>query len=162
MKIKLNEKIKYMFFGALIALFGFGLGSLVTGVDTQNGEAQFEKLTVQHLLVPKGGLAEIEDMSVGNLVASKRIGVKSDKTEDLISLFVDEESNTCMILVTGNGGIMVTDGKKGHVSITTVKGNGTLTVKSKGQGSVVLTEYSGDGEIYRRDRFGRAQEVEWK
>ena len=45
-EMKLSDKFKYMIVGAVIALTGFGVGSLVTGIDAQSQVGIFDTVTV--------------------------------------------------------------------------------------------------------------------
>ena len=164
MKFKLNEKLKYMAFGALLALAGFVFGNLNKGIDAQSEQRMVDKLTVRKLTVLDTILVKNE---VGNdaviIGANDGKGTIITSGEDVRKVYLGffgkwagmftsagESRGHALLGVFENG-----DGKveihanqgEGKAKLFVKDGNGEAMVTTKGGNGTVLGVKNGKGTL---------------
>ena len=132
--MKLSDKVRYMIIGAAIALSGFGLGSLVTGIDAENNIATFDSIYAKKIVAtdfigvgdPEGSRVAISNREHGGAVQ-----IYNNNGDNCLNFFIDE--------LGGNISVTPSDGK-GGIFLSNMFGPGTLiATSSNGKGSISFT-----------------------
>ena len=148
--MKLSGKIKYMCFGGVIALVGFGIGSLLTGIDAQNNVAQFDSISARNIVVTDF-IAIGDSKGSRVLIAPKEhggsISVLDKDGDPLISLLVDESGGVITIV----SGI-----DKGNISLRSDNLEGGVMSAESSDGKTYIMIASGIPFIEMQSEYGRA------
>ena len=118
--MRLSDKIKYMFYGAVIALIGFSVGSLVTSINAHEdgifGTVHAERIVASEFIADR-------------IMASEFIGVGEPKKAKV------------MIGTRENGGEIFLSDKNGEsrINLAVTESGGVIIVKSnEGEGDIRL------------------------
>ena len=122
--MKLSDKVKYMIIGAVIGLSGFGLGSLVTGIDAQNNIATFDSIYAKKIVAT-------DFIGVGDPEGS-RVAISTGEHGGIVQVYNQNGNNCLDFFIDEHGGnINVTPGKgKGGIFLNNTLG-GTLIARSR-------------------------------
>lgn len=149
MKLRVREKLKYMFFGGLLTLAGFILGNLNNTTDAQFGYETIDKLTVGELIVRKDIRLMREGMDPQVLISWDREGGR-------VVTYGPKGVGAASLLVAEGNGVVTTQGSKEKTgaSLMVNEGGGVLSLFAPdGNAKVVLGISEGDGVAYLINKF---------
>ena len=125
--MRLSEKIKYMFYGAVIALIGFSVGSFVTSINAHE-DGVFGTLRAERI------------------VASEFIGVGEPKKAS--AMIFTQENGGEIFLTDKNGEVRVTlaiDESGGVIIVKSNEGKGGVNIHANLFGGGLMSGYSNEG-----------------
>ena len=153
MKLKLREKLKYMFFGGLLTLVGFMFGNINNNTNAQFGYETIDKLTVRELIVRK-------DIRVMSDSMDPRVHISWDRSGGRVITYGPKGLGAASILVAEGSGVVTTQGSKEKTgaSLMVNEGGGVLSLFAPdGKAKIVLGISEGDGVAYLVNKFDEAR-----
>lgn len=153
MKLRLREKLKYMFLGGLLTLAGFMLGNMNSNTEAQFGYETIDKLTVGELIVRK-------DIRVMREGMDPRVLISSDREGGRVVTYGPKGVGAASLLVAEGNGVVTTQGskEKAGASLMVNEGGGVLSLFAPdGNARIVLGISEGDGVAYLVDKLGAAR-----
>ena len=153
MKLRVREKLKYMFLGGLLTLAGFMLGNLNDTTDAQFGYETIDKLTVGELIVRK----DIRLMGDG---MDPRVLISWDRDGGRVVTYGPKGVGAASLLVAEGNGVVTTQGSKEKTgaSLMVNEGGGVLSLFAPdGKARIVLGISEGDGVAYLVNKFEEAR-----
>ena len=153
---RINEKLKYMFLGGLLAFVGCMFGNMNGDTEAEPGSEKIDKLTVRELTV-------LENITVVGDDGERRVVISSDENGGKVTC-LDPEGIRAAGLSNGEMGgmVAVTDGKGGGASLSVDEEGGAVAIfpVNGKKGGAALSIIEGDGVIITIDRFGEFHSFE--
>ena len=146
--MKVSDKIKYMVIGAVIALVGFGLGTLVTGINAQDNLTHYDAIHANKIVATEWiavGDAEGSSILLGATEHGGDIRIYNKEHEEKISLYITEHGGS--IYVSSNKG-------KGYVSVNGDLFDGGMVSAGSNDGEGIFSLSSGGGWIFVKKKRG--------
>ena len=145
MKIKSEEKVKYMFWGALLVFVAFVLGCM-RNIPTHPDHLDVQSLIVRDRIIVTDNL--------GNPV----VGISQNENGGIVAIHGKGGEGGIIMRIDTEGGEMSILPKRGNgsVVIKTADGDGTLRVKSNEGSDITLVFQSGDGALVIRGKDGKS------
>ena len=153
MKLKMREKLKYMFLGGLLTFAGFMLGNLNNNTEAQLGYETINKLTVGELIIRKDIRVMGDDMD-------PRVHISWDRNGGRVVTYGPKGIGAASLLVAEGNGVVTTQGSKEKTgaSLMVNEGGGVLSLFAPdGNAKILLGIAEGDGIAYIVDKFGAAR-----
>ena len=153
MKLKMREKLKYMFLGGLLTFAGFMLGNISNNTEAQLGYETIDKLTVGELIVRK-------DIRVIGDDTDPRVHISWDRNGGRVVTYGPKGIGAASLLVAEGNGVVTTQGSKEKTgaSLMVNEGGGVLSLFAPdGNAKILLGIAEGDGIAYIVDKFGAAR-----
>ena len=153
MKLKMHEKLKYMFLGGLLTLTGFMLGNINNNTEAQFGYETIDKLTVGELIVRKDIRVIGDDMD-------PRVHISWDRNGGRVITYGPKGMGAASLLVAEGNGVVTTQGskEKAGASLMVNEGGGVLSLFAPdGNARIVLGISEGDGVAYLVNKFEEAR-----
>ena len=153
--MKLSDKFKYMIIGAVIALTGFGVGSLVTGIDAQNQVGIFDTVYVKKLRVS-------DEIKVGGFDAMPEVVIGRTDLGGAVIVYEKDGISTAGMQIMETGGHVSVSAKDGQgwVTLHIAEGNGSIQLVDKNDDKgLMLTVVDGEGSIFKIDKSGTMGQI---
>ena len=153
MKLRLREKLKYMFLGGLLTFAGFMLGNMNNNTEAQFGYETIDKLTVSELIVQK-------DIRVMGNDMDPRVHISWDREGGRVVTYGPKGMGAASLLVAEGNGVLTTQGskEKSGASLMVNEGGGVLSLFAPdGNARILLGISEGDGIAYLVDKLGAAR-----
>ncbi len=153
MKLKVREKLKYMFLGGLLTLAGFMLGNMSNNTEAQFGYESIDKLRVGELIVR-------QDIRVMGDDTDPRVHISWDRNGGRVVTYGPKGVGAASLLVAEGNGVVTTQGSKEKTgaSLMVNEGGGVLSLFAPdGNARVLLGISEGDGIAYLVDKSGTAR-----